>query len=290
MITRRQLLGAAASIVGAASATARSASAQPGHRMPVAFVSHGGPMIAVDPVRGPALRAWGARIPKPRGVLAMTPHWGSRRLALGSTGRGIARYDFPRWLASKLPADLSYPSPPSEELAARVEALLRGVIPIERAQRDGLDHTTWMPLLHLFPAADVPVLEIAYPYVPEAEAFALGRRLSPLRDEGVLVLASGGMTHNLASIDLDAPPPTGIPAWSREFDAWATERLSAGDVGALLDWRRRAPAPDLAHPDDGGHFRVLLFALGAASAAPVSATFPIADFELGLSMRCVDFW
>jgi 4,5-DOPA dioxygenase extradiol len=229
-------------------------------------------------------------MPRPRGVLVMTPHWGSRRLALGSTGRGVARYDFPRWLASKLPADLSYPSPPSTELATRVEALLHGVLPVERAERDGLDHTTWMPLLHLLPAADVPVLEIAYPYVPEAQAFALGRRLAPLRDEGVLVLASGGMTHNLASVDLDAPAASGPPAWSREFDAWAAERLVAGDVDALLDWRRRAPASNLAHPDDGGHFRVLLFALGVASTSRPSATFPIADFELGLSMRCVDFW
>jgi 4,5-DOPA dioxygenase extradiol len=96
------------------------------------------------------------------------------------------------------------------------------------------------------------------------------------------------MTHNLAAIDLDAPPAA-VPAWSREFDAWAAERLGASDVDALLDWRRKAPAADVAHPDDGGHFRVLLFALGLASAQSTpSASFPIADFELGLSMRCVE--
>lgn len=285
MITRRQLLGSAASV--AVAAAARTARGDGGRGVPVAFVSHGGPMLAVDPVRGPALRAWGARIPRPTGVLVMTPHWGSRVLALGATGRGVAQYDFPRRLAASLPQDLAYPSPPSEELARRVEAVL-GAGAIARSRREGLDHTTWMPLCHLLPAADVPVLEIAYPYVPEAQAFALGRRLAPLRDEGVLVLASGGMTHNLASIDLDAPSQI-VPAWSRDFDAWAAERLAAADVDALVDYRRKAPAAELAHPDDGGHFRVLLFALGLATArATPAATFPVADFELGLSMRCVE--
>ena len=267
MITRRRVLGAAASL--AVSAATGAARAEGSRGMPVAFVSHGGPLLAIDPVRGPQLRAWGARIPRPSGILVMTPHWGSRHLALGATGTGVAQYDFPRFLASRLPPDLAYASPPSEALATRVEAMLRGAYPVERGTRRGLDHTTWMPLRHMFPAADVPVLELAYPLLPEPQVFALGRRLAPLRDEGVLVLGSGGMTHNLAALDLDAPP-TSVPAWSREFDAWASERLVARDVDALVDWRRRAPAADLAHPDDGGHFRVLLFALGVASggAAP----------------------
>ena len=289
MITRRQMLGSAVCL--AMGAATRAARADAGRTMPVGFISHGGPLIAVDPVRGPELRAWGARLPKPSGVLVMTPHWGSRHVALGATGPGVARYDFPRFLASRLPPDLSYPSPPSVALAARVEALLQDAHAVARGERRGLDHTTWMPLRHMLPAADVPVLEMAYPLLPTPEIFALGMRLAPLRDEGVLILGSGGMTHNLAALDVDAPP-TSIPAWSREFDGWAAERLAVRDVDALVDWRHKAPASELAHPDDGGHFRVLLFALGAASVGPgrvtPSTSFPSAGFEFGLSMRCVE--
>jgi 4,5-DOPA dioxygenase extradiol len=287
MITRRALLGSA--VAAAASTVARRALAAGDAPMPVAFVSHGGPMLAVDPVRGPALRAWGAKLRKPTGVLAITPHWGSRHIELGATGRGVAQYDFPRWLADKLPAHLAYASPPSEALAKRVEALLGDGYTVQRSARIGLDHTTWTPLMHLLPAADVPVLELAYPYLQEPQLFALGRRLAPLRHEGVLLLASGGMTHNLASVDLDRPdsPP---PSWSREFDAWAAERLAASDADALLDWRHEAPAADLAHPDDGGHFRVMLVGLGAALAhgAGTPARFPYVGYELGLSVRCAE--
>jgi 4,5-DOPA dioxygenase extradiol len=281
MITRRALLSSA---VGAAVASAAGRAAAQARAMPVAFVSHGGPMIAVDPVRGPELRAWGASLPRPSGVVALTPHWGARALLLGATGRGVAQYDFPRWLASKLPANLSYATPPSDALAARVAALT-GARPGDRA---GMDHTTWMPLRHMLPAADIPVLELSYPYLDDAALFALGRRLAPLRQEGVLLLASGGMTHNLASVDLDTP--AAAPAsWSRDFDAWAADRLAARDADALVDWRRKAPAADLAHPDDGAHFRVLLVALGAAlEAGHAAVRFPSAGFDLGLSMRCVE--
>lgn len=287
MISRRALLGSV--VATAASTAARRALGAAEGPMPVALVSHGGPMLAVDPVRGPALRAWGAKLRKPAGVLAITPHWGSRHIELGATGRGVAQYDFPKFLANRLPPDLAYASPPSEALAKRVEALLGGAYPVRRSARTGMDHTTWMPLLHLLPAADVPVLELAYPYLQDAELFALGQKLAPLRDEGILLLASGGMTHNLASVDLDRPdaPP---PSWSREFDAWAAERLAASDADALLDWRRKAPAADLAHPDDGGHFRVMLIGLGAAlargSVAP--ARFPYVGYEGGLSVRCAE--
>jgi 4,5-DOPA dioxygenase extradiol len=295
-MTRRQVLGSAA--CGAIGLATRSAHAGAAPRASVAFVSHGGPLLAIDPVRGPELHAWGAGLPRPSGVLVMTPHWGTRRLSLGATGPGVAEYDFPRFLASRLPRDLCYESPPSTALAARVEAILGGATmggdAVERGTRRGLDHTTWMPLRHMFPAADVPVLEIAYPLLlPEPEVFALGRRLAPLRDEGVMVLGSGGMTHNLASVDLDAPSSASVPAWSREFDAWAAERLTARDVDVLIDWRHKAPAADLAHPDDGGHFRVLLFALGVASGSGAASTtpattFPSGGFDLGLSMRCVE--
>lgn len=255
---------------------------------PILYVSHGAPIFAInDPARIAELQSWGAQIPKPRAILAVTPHYGARRLEIGATGRGLALYDLPESIARRIPRGLDYSTPPSDALARRVEDALSARGPVARGDRAGFDHTTWMPLKCLFPDADVPVLELAYPYVGEADAFAIGRLLAPLRDEGVLILASGGMTHNLAAIDLEAE----APHWAEEFDAWAAETIAAQAVDSLIDWRRNAPAAHLAHPDDGGHFRVLLVALGSAVGRGGSAArvrFPITGFEATMSKRSVE--
>jgi len=256
-------------------------------RAPVIYLSHGAPIFAInDPARIGELRAWGATLAKPAGILAVTPHYASRRLEVGATGRGFAMYDLPEAFARRIPRGLEYATPPSEALASRVGALLSSRGPTVRGDRRGMDHTTWMPLRCLFPAADVPVLELAYPYVPEDDAFAIGRQLAPLRDEGVLVFASGGMTHNLAAMDFESSPPR----WASEFDAWAAEAIAGGQVDELVDWRRKAPAAPLAHPDDGGHFRVLLVALGVALGGRGSrrVTFPVTGFEATMSKRSVE--
>jgi 4,5-DOPA dioxygenase extradiol len=283
-LTRRACFGAAvgatiASLPGIARAAAPA-------RLPVLYVSHTAPIFAInDPARIAELRTWGARLPKPRGILAMTPHYGSRRLEVGATGPGFAMYDLPEGIKRRIAPGLTYATPPSGALAARVDALLGAGTPLPRGDRAGFDHTTWMPLKCLFPDADVPMLELAYPYVPEAEAFAIGRKLAPLRDEGVLFVASGGMTHNLAAMDIGADPP----AYAREFDAWASERLATEDADALIDWRGKAPAANLAHPDDGGHYRVLLVAMGVALAGGAArATFPVTGFEATMSKRSVE--
>ena len=256
--------------------------------MPVAFLSHGSPRLPLDKVRSDDLRRWGTQLPKPKGIIVMTPHFATRGLELGPTHRGFGVYDMPGFLKKQLPQDLDYASPPSDALATRVEQCLGSSDPIRRSQARGFTHTTWMPLLYLYPPADVPVLEIAYPYRSERELLALGKKLAPLREEGVLFVASGQLTHNLASIKLDSPAPP--PAWSREFDDWASARLSASDIDALVDWRVKAPAADLAHPDDGAHFRVLIVALGlvlGSGASRASATFPITGFESTMSRRSV---
>ena len=284
-ITRRACLAGALGLA-AASSFEREARASTDARAPVIYLSHGAPIFAMnDPARIAELRAWGATLAKPTAILAVTPHYASRRLEVGATGRGLAMYDLPEMFARRIPRGLEYATPPSEALATRVEALLSARGPIARGDRPGMDHTTWMPLRCLFPGADVPVLELAYPYVPEEDAFAIGRQLAPLRDEGVLLFASGGMTHNLAAMDFDASPPR----WASEFDAWAAEAIAGGEVDALLDWRRKAPAGHLAHPDDGGHFRVLLLALGVAlgRAGAGRVTFPVTGFEATMSKRSV---
>ena len=147
-----------------------------GSRAPVIYLSHGAPIFAMnDPARIGELRAWGATLAKPCAILAVTPHYASRRLEVGATGRGFAMYDLPRAFARRIPPGLDYATPPSEALATRVESLLAARGPTARGERRGMDHTTWMPLMCLFPGADVPVLELAYPYVPEQDAFAIGR-------------------------------------------------------------------------------------------------------------------
>ena len=281
-LSRRALFQGAAAI----SISGRALAAPAAKVMPVVFLSHGSPRLPIDKVRSDDLRHWGAALPKPTGIVVMTPHFATRGLALGPTHRGFGVYDMPGFIKKQLPQDLDYASPPSDALAARIEKL---VGPVTRSDAHGFTHTTWMPLLYLYPPADVPVVEIAYPYRSEAALLALGRQLAPLRAEGVLFVASGQLTHNLASIDIQHPAPT-PPAWSREFDEWAAGRLSASDVDALVDWRHRAPASDLAHPDDGAHFRVLLVALGIAlgnGASRANATFPVTGFESTMSRRSV---
>jgi 4,5-DOPA dioxygenase extradiol len=285
-LSRRSLLGlGVASLAASRSVRAEGASTP---SPPVLYVSHGAPIFALgDPGRIAELRGWGATLKKPAGIVVVTPHFASRRPEVGATARGFAMFNLPPAIKRRIPEELDYPTPSSAELAARLEGLLG---PVARAaDRRGFDHTTWMPLLCLFPAADVPVLELAYPYGTDSELFALGRRLAPLRDDGVMFIASGGMTHNLASVDFSGAGSP--PSWSSEFDAWAAERLSARDVDAMIDWRAHAPAQALAHPDDGGHYRVLLMALGVALGSPHAATrvtFPVTGFESTLSKRSVE--
>lgn len=288
-LSRRQLLAFGATALALGTRRALASSDAPG-LMPCGFVGHGSPLLAVDAARGAELRSWGASLPKPTGIVALTPHYRARGLKLGHVGKGRALYSFPSFMRRMLPSDLDYPSPDNAALARLVADLLAPLEPAFDESRAGFDHTTWMPLRHLFPDASAPVVEIAMPFVQEKELFALGRRLAILRRQGVFILASGSLTHNLAAIDFeghDATPPT----WATEFDAWTEKTLRAGDLASMLDWRAKAPRAELVHPDDGGHFRVMLVALGAVAKGDTFAppTFPVTGFEMGSqSKRCIE--
>jgi 4,5-DOPA dioxygenase extradiol len=293
-ISRRAVLGGAVGAVLATSPSTRASTEPDPIGTPVLYVSHGSPLFMPgNEARRSELAAWGAAsLQRPRGIIVMTPHYGSRvragRLEIGRVGTGVALVDLPPVLARRLPPNLAYATPSNEELARQVEDALGGPDAVVRGDRPGFDHTTWMPLACLFPKADVPVLEVAYPYVPERDLFALGARLAPLRHHDVVFVASGQATHNLAMPFGGTAAP---PGWSVDFDAWFAERVSSNDVDALLDWRAKAPAADLAHPDDGGHYRVLLAALGVALTGPYAATsagFPVRGFEWSMSKRCVE--
>lgn len=250
-------------------------------RMPVGFVAHGAPLLALDPVKGADLARWAESIPTPRAILTISAHWEASPPTLSSdrAGTGLV-YDF-----YGFPARLyrvRHETPPATELAARLDALIPG---LRRSER-GLDHGAWVPLRHLDPGAAIPTIQISMPRTMSyRELFALGRALAPLRDEGVWILASGNLTHNLRRLDVtDRALPE---SWASEFDAWVEGSLLARDVDALLDAPARAPGFALAHPTDE-HYRPLLVALGAAADDLARISFPVRGFEYGnLSRRSV---
>jgi 4,5-DOPA dioxygenase extradiol len=167
-----------------------------------------------------------------------------------------------------------YEAPGAPELAARVrELLLQHAIPVAEDPERGLDHGAYVPLVAMYPDADVPVLQISMPALDPAELFALGRAIAPLREAGVLVFGSGFLTHNMRF----AFKP-GTPAWAREFDDWAKQALERFDVDALQDFRARAPAARMALPT-WEHYAPVLVAAGAASLGERPRTsFPITGF------------
>jgi 4,5-DOPA dioxygenase extradiol len=203
---------------------------------------------------------------------------------LGATRTVPLVYDFYGFPARYY--QTKYPTPGAPALAARVRDLLRREnIPCTDDPERGLDHGAYVPLVAMYPGADVPVLQMSMPALNPEELFDLGRALAPLRDEGVLVFGSGFLTHNMRF----AFRP-GIPAWAREFDAWAREALGRFDVDALKDFRHRAPDAQMALPT-WEHYAPVLVAAGTAAAERPPVTFPITGFwmEGAFTKRSVQF-
>lgn len=250
--------------------------------LPVVFVSHGAPTLALDPVAGADFSRLAAAMPRPRAVLVVSAHWLDTPATLGTRTTRELFYDF-----SGFPDELyrvRYEAPAATGLADDLQRRLPG---LARNDERPWDHGVWVPLVHMYPQHDVPVLQLSMPWrwTPR-QMFGLGQQLAPLRQEGVLVLASGGAVHNLGRLDWQGGDrPT---AWAANFEGWVRERLRTGDVDGLLDYRTKAPDLKLAHPTDD-HFVPLLVAAGAGAAAgPV--TFPIDGWELGsLSRLAVRF-
>lgn len=234
---------------------------------PALFVSHGSPMFAIEAgSTGPALRQWAQSLPaKPRAVLVMSPHWMSRTPAVMGAARPATWHDFGGFPAPLY--RLQYPAPGDPALAQRVQALLQaaGIAAHLDAERP-FDHGTWVPLMHLWPDASVPVVQVALPLgAGPSEVLAMGRAVRELRADGVLVMGSGSLTHNLGEFfngrpAIDAPVTPYVEAFSR----WVEQALVRHDQAALLDYAAQAPQALRAHPSDD-HFLPLFFALGAAS-------------------------
>ncbi|WP_260615787.1 dioxygenase, partial [Streptomyces sp. WAC05292] len=255
-------------------------------RMPALYLSHGAPPLADDPVWPAELAAWSASLPRPRAVLVVSAHWEEAPLALGATETVPLVYDF--WGFPEHYYRVRYGAPGAPRLAASVRALLRAPgMPVQDVPDRGLDHGAYVPLVEMYPDADVPVLQVSMPTLDPERLMEIGRRLAPLRDEGVLIVGSGFFTHNLAALRHTGP---GVPAWSAEFDAWGREALDSGDLDALLDFEAKAPAGRLAHPRTE-HFAPLFVTLGAADAAGDLGrrSDAVDGFWMGLSKRSVQF-
>lgn len=229
------------------------------------FVSHGAPTLALDPGdTGPALASLGARLPRPRAVLVMSPHWVSLQPALATRDPQVAWHDFGGFPEALY--HLRYDPPGAPDVAARAIELLRADgLAAQGSDTRPLDHGAWVPLRYLYPAADVPVTQVSMqPDMRPEEALRVGRALAPLADEGVLLMGSGSVTHNLAEFRLRGAGPGPAPApYVVAFAGWLRAAIAACDLDALLDYRRRAPHAQRAHPTDE-HLVPLFFAIGAA--------------------------
>ena len=250
-------------------------------KTPAIFVAHGAPPLLDDARWMSELHAWAGALPTPSALLMLSAHWEERPITLGATATIPLVYDF--YGFPKRYYEQQYPAPGAPELANRIHKTLE---PVERVVDEpgrGLDHGAYVPLVAMYPNADVPTLQVSLPSMDPTELFSLGQRLAPLRDEGVLIVGSGFLTHNLRAIDFS--PDARTPAWAAEFDAWAKDALERKDVDALLDYRRRAPGVRLALPTPE-HFVPVLVALGAAADDPAGAVqFPIEGFWGGSATR-----
>jgi 4,5-DOPA dioxygenase extradiol len=253
-------------------------------RMPVIFAAHGAPVLLDDALWMSELAAWAKAMPKPKSILMISAHWVESVATLGATTHVPLVYDF--YGFPERYYQTQYSSPVAPELARRVRDLLKqAALPCADDHGRGLDHGAYVPLLPMYPAADVPVLQLSLPPLDGAKLFQLGQALAQLRDEGVLIFGSGFLTHNMRY----AFRP-GIPNWAREFDDWAARSIAAFDVNALIDFHTRAPAASTALPT-WEHYAPLLVSAGAASASKPSVTFPITGFwmEGAFTRRSVQF-
>lgn len=235
-------------------------------RLPVLFVSHGSPVFALEAGEtGPALTRWGQalrqRHPGLRGVVILSPHWMAHGVEVMAHAQPPTWHDFGGFPPALY--RLQYPAPGAPVLAQQVQARLAqaGIAATLNPERP-LDHGAWVPLMHLLPQADVPVVQLALPVDADARAvYALGQTLQDLRSQGVLLVGSGSMTHNLREF---FGGERQAASYVVEFSRWVEQQVQAGAIDALLDWQQQAPHALRAHPTDE-HFLPLYFALGAGA-------------------------
>lgn len=248
--------------------------------MPALYIGHGAPPLLDDPVWSGQLAGLAADLPRPTAILVVSAHWESAPVMLSADGAPLV-YDFGGF--DQRYYRMTYPTPSAAWLAARVAAMMPDGEPVHQHASRGLDHGAWVPLRIMFPDADVPVLQMSLPTSDPARLLALGERLRPLREEGVLIVGSGFLTHGLPFLTefrIDAA----APGWSSDFDAWAAEALARGDVDTLAAYASKAPGMPYAHPTVE-HYTPLFVTLGAATDAATPGEQLFEGFWMGLSKR-----
>lgn len=250
--------------------------------MPALYLGHGAPPLLDDPVWSAELRSVAARLPRPKAILIVSAHWESAPLSLSASGPGVELvYDFGGFAPHYY--RLRYDTPSATALRERVKAMMPATEPVHEHATRGLDHGAWVPLKIMYPQGDIPVVQMSLPTHDPVRLMVIGSRLRELRDEGVLVIGSGFMTHGLPFLR-DWSIDAAAPGWSRDFDAWAAEALARGDVDELASYREKAPGMPYAHPTVE-HYTPLFIALGAGRDASEPAEQIIDGFWMGLSKR-----
>jgi 4,5-DOPA dioxygenase extradiol len=254
--------------------------------MPSIFLAHGSPFLLDDDRWVGELAKWALALPRPKAILVISAHWVVRPVTLGATRTMPLVYDFygfPRKYYA-----VTYPAPGAPALAQRVRECLSPSRPVASDESRGLDHGAYVPLVAMYPAADVPVVQLSIPTMDPRELLEVGRALAPLRREGYLLVGSGFLTHNLHVVDW--APEAKTPAWAREFDDWIKDVLARRDVEAFVRYRERAPGVQTALPTHE-HFVPVAISLGSSMDLPEErTTFPIEGFAYGaFTKRSVQF-
>jgi len=249
-------------------------------RMPALYIGHGAPPLLDDALWSGQLAAWAKDLPHPKAILIVSAHWESAPVSLSASGAPLV-YDFGGF-AQKYYA-MTYATPDATALAGRIAAMMPDSEPVHQHGSRGLDHGAWVPLKIMYPDADIPVLQMSLPTQDPYKLLKLGERLRPLRDEGVLIIGSGFLTHGLPFLR-DFSIDAAAPGWSTDFDAWAAEALSRGDVDELAAYKSKAPGMPYAHPTVE-HYTPLFITLGAATAADQPGDQLVDGFWMGLSKR-----
>jgi len=251
-------------------------------RLPTLYLSHGAPPLADDQLWTGQLASWSKDLPRPKAILMVSAHWEEAPLSLSATTTVPLVYDFGGFPQRYY--EVRYAAPGAPELANRVRQLLGGPTggqEVHDTPDRGLDHGAYVPLVEMYPDADVPVLQMSMPTLDPEQLMEIGRKLAPLRDEGVLIIGSGFFTHNLRALRA-----AGTPTWSTEFDDWGHRALESGDLDSLLDFEHKAPAGRLAHPRTE-HFAPLFVTLGAGEDDLSTQRTVIDGFWLGLAKRSI---
>lgn len=250
------------------------------------YLGHGAPPLLDDPLWTRQLAEWSAALPRPTAILIVSAHWESAPAMLSAPGAATPLiYDFggfhPKFY------EMTYETPDASALAALVASLFPDESPVLQHPSRGLDHGAWVPLKVMYPDADIPVLQLSLPTSDPEQLIALGRRLRPLRDHGVAIIGSGFLTHGLPFLTdwtVDATPP----GWSTDFDLWAADAMSRGDIDTLAAFRDKAPGMPYAHPTVE-HLIPLFVSIGAAQDETMPPDTVIDGYFMGLAKRSFQF-